>query len=80
MAHGEIIAYRYWNSNGVPVAIVAVEGDAHDVTAYIGGDSRPYAREEDTVQRVREYGAKFTREEAMWYLPELAGCGLAYRD
>ena len=80
MAHGDIIASRYWNSNGLPVAIVAVEGGMQDVAAYIGGDPDPGATEEETLQRVREYGAKLGKDEAMRFLPALLDCGLRYRD
>ena len=80
MAYGEIIAHRYWNTGGVAVAIVAVEGGADDVAAYIGGDPRPHAREDDTVQHVLYTGAKLTREEAMRFLPKLLTSSLVYRD
>ena len=79
MAHNDIITYRYWNTNGVPVAIVAIEGAASDIAAYIGGDDNPYAREEETIQRVVSMGAKLTEEEAYRFLPQLKKVDLTYR-
>ena len=78
--HRDIVTYRYWNTNGVAVAIVAVEGRVQDVAAYIGGDLDPDASEEATLQRVRQLGAKLTKEEAYRFLPQLELCGLVYRD
>ena len=79
MAYGDLIAARYWNTNGTPVAIVAYEGAIGDVAAYIGGDPNPYASEEETYARVKAYGAKLSSEEAYRMLPELADTTLAYR-
>ena len=72
MAHGDIIASRYWNTNYTPVAIVAIEGGNNDVAAYIGGDPNSQATEEETLRRVAAYGAKLTREDALRMLPALA--------
>ena len=80
MAHGDIVTYKYWNAGGVPVAIVAIEGGANDVGAYIGGDPNPRASEEDTVQRVAHFGAKLTYKQAMAFLPALIDSTLRYRD
>ena len=78
---GDILAYRYWNSNGVPVAIVAVEGSIEDMGAYIGGDPKPDASEEATIKYVLGYGAKLSREDAFRFLPLLAELTwLSYRD
>ena len=72
--HGDVVAYRYWNTNGVPVAIVAIEGGVGDVAAYIGGDPNPDASEEATLRRVRFYGAKLSQDEALRFLPKLETC------
>ena len=80
MAHGAIVASRYWNVNGTPVAIVAVEGGNADVGAYIGADRNGYNDEESTLDWVARHGAKLGREEALRMLPQLRDCGLSYRD
>ena len=52
---------RYWNSNGVAVAIVAVanylDGDLFDWAAYIGGTTKVWD-EEDAYDEVARYGTK----------------------
>ena len=82
--HGDIVTFKYWNTNGVSVAIVAVEGAVHDVGAYIGGDSNSKANQEDTFLRVIKFGAKLTKQEAFSMLPQLKDImrvnSLRYRD
>ncbi len=80
MAHRDIVMSRYWNTNGTPVAIVAVEGGANDVAAYIGGDPNYSRREEETLRWVAENGAKLSRGDAFRFLPRLQDVELAYRD
>ena len=71
MAKGDIIAYRYWNQGDCAVAVVASEGGANDVGAYIGANKNPDASTEETLQVVRANGSKLTRTEAMAFLPTL---------
>ena len=80
MAHRDIVASRYWNTNGTPVAIVAIEGGNTDVGAYIGGDPDANNSEEGTLAWVAGHGAKLSRNDALRMLPQLRDCGLAYRD
>lgn len=82
MAHRDIIASKYWNTNRAQVAIVAIQGGNNDVAAYIGG-TQDVQREEDTLKWVVEYGAKLTDIEAHRMLSELGETmrrlGLHYR-
>jgi hypothetical protein len=71
MAHNDIIAHRYWNTNGSQVAIVAVEGGNNGVAAYIGG-TQDYDHEEDTIHWVVQNGAKLTSGEATRMLSDLS--------
>ena len=80
MAHGTIVASRYWNTNGLPMAIVAVEGSIDDVAAYMGADRNGDNSEEATLRYVARYGVKLSREDALRMLPQLKDCGLSYRD
>jgi len=70
MAHKDIITSRYWNTNGQQVAVVAVEGGAHDVAAYIGGTCG-YTKEGDTLVWVVNHGAKLGSADAHRMLPRL---------
>jgi len=75
----DIITFRYWNSNNTPVAIVAVKGSNNDFAVYIGGDNNPNANQEDTLNRVKRFGAKLMKEEGLRFLPELNEINLNYR-
>ena len=71
MAKGDIIAYRYWNQGDCAVAVVASEGGANDVGAYIGANNNPDASTEETIRLVRVVGCKLTRADAIAFLPDL---------
>ena len=79
-----IIERKYWNTNGMGIAIVAVRGMNNDVAAYIGacaeGAERQEAAEEWTMLR----GSKLGKEEAFDMLPRLKDrmteLKLHYRD
>lgn len=64
---------RYYNSNGIAVAIVAVatyfDNQLFDWAAYIGGSTR-VEHLEDTVREVAEYGAKLSPEDATYFFPD----------
>lgn len=84
MAHRDIIQWKYWNTNGIGIAIVAAKGGASDVGAYIGASVAGAEFEEVAVRDARAYGAKLTKEEALGMLPGLSEImqelGLTYRD
>lgn len=78
--------HRYWNSNGMGMAIVAVEGAADDWAAYIGALPDP-ATEQLTVEWTRAYGCKLSEREALAFFPyfptqdgDEPGERLVYRD
>jgi len=82
MSHGTIIATKYWGANGIGIAVVAVEGGANDVGAYIGATTDE--KMEDTFRWTVSHGAKLYREEAEAMLPSLRermeATGLSYRN
>lgn len=68
---GQIIASRYWNTNGIGISIVAITGYANYVTAYIGACPEG-AQHEDTAHNwAARHGAKLCQEEALRMLPVL---------
>jgi len=71
MAYGDVITQKYWNTNGIQIAIVATEGGANDVAAYIGA-TKGAKHEIETVQWAQRHGAKLNVDEALGMLPNLA--------
>ncbi len=61
---------RYWNCDGVGIAIVASITDPVDWAAYIGGDTTK-GLEEDTVQYVKMYGCKLSEKDARHFFPDI---------
>jgi len=65
---------RYYNSNNVAVAIVAVvnyhDGELFDWAAYIGGSTRTFL-EEHCVAKVVKCGCKLTVADAAHYFLRL---------
>ena len=78
-----IIQSRYWNTNGIGIAIVAVTGGNNDVAAYIGASSDGAEREQAALDWTIKFGAKLQRVEAYGMLPgledKMTGLGLHYR-
>lgn len=66
---------RYYNSNGIDTAIVAVvskhNGNILDWAAYIGGSKRGARREEWAIEDVAKTGCKLTRMDAKHFFPAL---------
>ena len=73
--HGAKYEARYWNPNGLNIAIVASvtkgrDGTPFDWAAYIG--AAPGVRtEEEALKEVAEQGAKLSREDARYFFPNL---------
>ena len=63
-----IINYRYWNSNGHAVVIVAIEGNDNDWAAYIGGSDFTQ-HERDAVLDVARHGSKISEKIASLLFP-----------
>ena len=66
---------RYWNINGLGVAIIASVGVEGAWSAYIGA-STPM-REEETLAQVLYEGAKLSEKDARHFFPEI---DLPYRN
>lgn len=83
MAHGNLIVAKYWNTNGMQVSIVAVQGGTNDVAAYIGATANAH-HEQETHDWTILHGAKLYRDEAFRMLPRLEqileDTGMHYRD
>ena len=79
-----IFKSKYWNTNGIGIAIVAVTGHNNDVAAYIGASEGGAHHMEAAFDWAAQFGAKLYREEAFQMLPtleaDLSEAGLHYRD
>lgn len=73
-----IIANRYWNANGIGVAVAAVAGEDDDWAAYISAQPDPIS-EIDATEFASRHGCKLTKTEASAMFPGLAE-RLVYRD
>lgn len=80
----QVIQHKYWNVNGIGIAVVAKEGGVKDCAVYLGASVRGAETEELAVEDAIRWGAKLSREEAYGMLPrlqqELQELGLTYRD
>lgn len=72
MAAADIVTSKYWNTNGIGISVVAIEGQINDVAAYIGASERGAEYESEAQEWSRRYGAKLTEEEAKGMLPQIA--------
>ena len=83
MALGDYIQTRYWNTNGMQISMVAVQGGNNDVGVYIGATAGAQ-REHETHEWTVNHGAKLRRDDAFQMLPKLEAIlkalGLHYRD
>ena len=71
-----VLAYNYWNVDGVGIVILAREGYADDWAAYIG--ALPGGRsEQDATYFTAAHGAKLSPEQAARWFPNLPAS--AYR-
>ena len=74
---------KYWNTNGIGIAIVAVRGGNNDIAAYIGASEAGAERQEEAEGWAKRFGAKLGKEEAFGMLPHLQELmevdGLHYR-
>jgi len=61
---------RYWNIEGVGIAIVAVITEDVDWSAYIGATSNDVT-EEETIKQTVMFGAKLSWKDARHFFPEL---------
>jgi len=65
---------RYFNSNGVAVAIIAVanyfDECLFDWSTYIGGSTK-VEREQDCIEEVANHGCKLSRNDAQYFFPHL---------
>lgn len=66
---------RYYNSDGIGTAIVAVvsrhDGNILDWAAYIGASARGARREEWAIEDVAKTGCKLARADARHFFPAL---------
>lgn len=65
-----VLAYSYWNTNGLGIVIVAREGHADDWAAYIGGIAGHHS-EEEAIARACSDGAKLAPKQAARWFPQL---------
>ncbi len=71
---GRIITWRYWNSNGYNIAIVATQGGIGDWAAYIGATlSNVVTKERVAVVAAAKFGAKLDKRLAMVIFPDISG-------
>ena len=79
----KLFASKYWNTNGIGIAIVVVLGNNNDVAAYIGASEEGSQRMEAAFEWAASFGAKLYREEAFGMIPmleeRLQEAGLHYR-
>ena len=76
----QYLSARFWNQSGKQMAVVAVITKGVDWAAYIGTDAPDSWHEQDTYVHVAEWGCKLTREDALYFFPEMeAGPLLPYR-
>jgi hypothetical protein len=66
----EIITGRYYNSNGYACAIVAVVNEGIDWGAYIGGADYMLS-EEEAIEWIAKMGDKLSKEDAMYFFPDI---------
>ena len=71
----EIKEARYWNANGVGIAIVAVITRNIDWAAYIGADDG--WSEDACIKLATDWGAKLSAADAKHFFPSIE---LPYRD
>ena len=67
-----LIAHRYWNSNGIGIAIVAIRGQIGDWAAYIGAEPVGWA-EADAVLAAAHSGEKLLERLARSIFPTIEG-------
>jgi len=72
----ETVTARYYNSDGIGTAIVAVitytsDGEVFDWAAYIGGSRRGAERQEWAVEDVARTGCKLWKEDGVHFFPHL---------
>ena len=65
-----VLEYNYWNTNGVGIVIVALEGHVSDWAAYIGAISG-YHTEEEAIAWTARHGAKLASVQAARWFPGL---------
>lgn len=75
MFNNELVTARYFNANGVAVAIVASvnrrgDGSVFDWAAYIGGSTKTM-HEHQCVNAVAERGVKLLIGDAIHFFPDL---------
>lgn len=79
-----VFKYKYWNTNGIGIAIVAVKGTNNDVGAYIGASEAGAQSSDAAISWTIHMGSKLYREEAFGMLlgleDDLILAGLHYRD
>lgn len=68
---------RFWNCNGVQIAIVAVVTKGIDWAAYIGSDAPHSWHEIDTCNWAARHGDKLSESDAIHFFPDI---DLPYRD
>lgn len=66
---------RYWNANGVGIAVVAVITEGVDWAAYIGADDGQ--RQEHCIEWTADMGEKLCFKDATYFFPDIE---LPYRD
>ena len=72
MARGNkrIVEARYWNTNGIAIAIIAIITEDIDWAAYVGAtDMIDY--KDDTLQWTAHWGAKLWESDARHFFPNM---------
>lgn len=68
----KVITGRYWNVNGVAIAIVAVVTEGIDWAAYVGGGCKDMTEhEQDAVDWTTKHGAKLYEGDARRFFPDI---------
>ena len=65
-----VLAYSYWNTDGVGIVILAREGYADDWAAYIGALPGHHT-EQEAIAHAAARGAKLSRAQAELWFPHL---------
>ena len=62
---------RYYNCNRYSCAVIAVITEGIDWAAYMNGYDGVIATQEETIEFVKNYGAKLSEKDAKYYFPNI---------
>ena len=66
-----MITSKYWNTNGIGIAVVVMKGYANDLACYIGASVPGAQTREIAEDEASRSGNKLSRDEAIAMIPGL---------